>query len=224
MTALTQLGKYELDPTPLGQGAMGVVYRAFDPDLKQAVAIKVIRKELLEGAGEHHARERFKKEAIAGRRLRHPNIVPVYEYGEDGDRSYIVMALIEGRRLKDVLDGGQRFALRETLSVMEQMLEALDYAHRQHVVHRDIKPANLLYSEEGHLQVADFGIARIDASTLTLTGAVLGTPGYMSPEQCQGAPSDHRADLFAAGVILYELLSGERPFRASWGSPSPTRY
>ena len=84
------------------------------------------------------------------------------------------------------------------------MLEALDYAHRQHVVHRDIKPANLLYNEEGHLQVADFGIARIDASTLTLTGAVLGTPGYMSPEQCQGAPSDHRADLFAAGVILYE--------------------
>ncbi|MGQ0593899.1 MAG: serine/threonine-protein kinase [Gammaproteobacteria bacterium] len=217
MTALTQLGKYDLDPTPLGQGAMGVVYRGFDPDLKQAVAIKVIRKELLEGAGAHNARERFKKEAIAGRRLRHPNIVPVYEYGEDGDRSYIVMALIEGRRLKDVLDGGHRFALPETLSVMEQMLEALDYAHRQHVVHRDIKPANLLYSEEGQLQVADFGIARIDASTLTLTGAVLGTPGYMSPEQCRGAPSDHRADVFAAGVILYELLSGERPFRGSSG-------
>ncbi len=217
MSAVTRLGKYELDPVPLGQGAMGVVYRGYDPDLDQPVAIKVIRKELLEEAADKNIRERFKNEAIAGRRLRHPHIVPVYEYGEDGGSSYIVMALIEGRRLKDVLDSGRRFTLAETLSVMKQMLEALHYAHRQNVVDRDIKPANILYGDDRHIQIADFGIARIDASSLTTTGAVLGTPGYMSPEQCRGTPSDHRADLFAAGVILYELLSGGRPFRGSSG-------
>lgn len=196
---------------------MGVVYRGFDPDLRQAVAIKVIRKELLETATEKNARERFKNEAIAGRRLRHPNIVPVYEYGEENGSSYIVMAFIEGRRLKDVLDDGHRFTIAATLSLMKQLLEALAYAHRENVVHRDIKPANILYGQEGHILVADFGIARIGTSTLTTSGAVLGTPGYMSPEQCQGTPSDHRADLFAAGVVLYELLSGERPFRGDSG-------
>ena len=133
---------------------------------------------------------------------RHPNIVPVYEYGEDGDRSYIVMALIEGRRLKDVLDGGQRFALRETLSVMEQILEAWTMRTASTwCIGISSRPTSS-YSEEGHLQVADFGIARIDASTLTLTGAVLGTPGYMSPEQCQGAPSVTRGPLRRRGHPL----------------------
>lgn len=217
MTNPTKLGKYELDPTPIGRGAMGIVYKAFDPDLWQSVAIKVIRTEILEGPGEGNARLRFKNEAVAGRRLRHPNIVPVYDYGEEQECSYIVMAFVEGRRLKDVLDGDHRFSVPEALSIMDQLLEALDYAHRKNVVHRDIKPANILYGEDGRIQVADFGIAKVDASTLTRTGAVLGTPGYMAPEQWQGTPSDQRADLFAAGVILYELLTGEQPFRGSTG-------
>ena len=189
---------------------MGVVYRAFDPDLQQAVAIKVIRKELVEGCGGYLVRLRFKNEAIAGRRLRHPNIVPVYDYGEDHDCSFIVMDWVEGRQLKDVLESGHRFTLSEVLSITEQLLEALDYAHRRNVVHRDIKPSNILYGEAGQIQVVDFGIAKIESSTLTMTGAILGTPGHMAPEQCQGTPSDHRADIFAAGVILYELLTGER--------------
>ncbi len=215
MTTLTKLGKYKLDAIPVGQGAMGVVYKAFDPDLRQTVAIKVIRRELLEDVGEQNWRQRFKNEAIAGRRLRHPNIVPVYDYGEEDDCSYIVMGFVEGRPLREVLRSGHRFSIPEALSVMEQLLDALDHAHGQKVVHRDIKPANVLVGEDGQLQVADFGIAKIDVAGLTRTGAVMGTPGYMSPEQCQGLPSDQRADIFAAGVILYELLTGERPFRAN---------
>ncbi len=160
-------------------------------------------------------RQRFKNEAIAGRRLRHPNIVPVYEYGEDDECSYIVMAFVEGRPLKEALDAGTRSSIAEALTVMEQLLDALQYAHRNNVVHRDIKPANLLIGEDGQLQIADFGIAKIDLATLTRTGVILGTPAYMSPEQCLGTPSDHRADIFSAGVILYELLTGEQPFRAN---------
>jgi formylglycine-generating enzyme required for sulfatase activity/predicted Ser/Thr protein kinase len=210
----TKLGKYELDATPLGQGAMGVVCKGYDPDLRQAVAIKVIRRELLEGPGGEQARLRFKNEAIAGRRLRHPNIVPVYEYGEDQDCSYIVMAFVEGRPLKEALDTGPRSSVSEALAITGQLLDALQHAHSNNVVHRDIKPANILVGEDGQLQIADFGIAKIDLVGLTRTGAVMGTPGYMSPEQCLGTPSDHRADIFAAGVILYQLLTGEQPFRA----------
>ena len=211
----TKLGKYALDPMPLGQGAMGVVYKGFDPDLRHAVAIKVIRRELVEGPGGEPMRQRFKNEAIAGRRLRHPNIVPVYEYGEDEDCSYIVMAFVEGRRLKDALDAGPRSSVPEALAITGQLLDALEHAHRNNVVHRDIKPANILVGEDGQLQIADFGIAKIDLAGLTRTGAVMGTPGYMSPEQCLGTPSDHRTDIFAAGVILYELLTSEQPFRAN---------
>ena len=211
----TQLGKYALDATPLGEGAMGVVYKGYDPDLRQAVAIKVIRGELLEGSSGEQMRQRFKNEAIAGRRLRHPNIVPVYEYGEDEDCSYIVMAFVDGRPLKDELDTGPRSSVSEALAITGQLLAALQHAHRNNVVHRDIKPANILVGEDGQLQVADFGIAKIDLANLTRTGQILGTPAYMSPEQCDAMSPDHRADIFSAGVILYQLLTGEQPFRAS---------
>jgi predicted Ser/Thr protein kinase len=211
----TKLGKYTVDATPLGQGAMGVVYKGFDPDLRQAVAIKVIRRELVDGPGGEQMRQRFKNEAIAGRRLRHPNIVPVYEYGEDDDCSYIVMAFVEGRPLKEALDTGQRSSVPEALDITGQLLDALQHAHHNYVVHRDIKPANLLVGEDGQLQIADFGIAKIDLAGLTRTGAIMGTPAYMSPEQCLGTPSDHRADIFAAGVILYQLLTGEQPFQGN---------
>lgn len=145
----TKLGKYALDATPLGQRAMGVVYKGFDPDLRHGVAIKVIRRELVDGPGGEQMRQRFKNEAIAGRRLRHPNIVPVYEYGEDDEYSYIVMAFAEGRPLKEALDAGTRSLIVEALAVMEQLLDALQHAHRNYVVHRDIKPANILVGEDG---------------------------------------------------------------------------
>jgi eukaryotic-like serine/threonine-protein kinase len=210
----TRLGKYMLDPTPLGQGAMGIVYKGYDPDLGHAVAIKIIRRELVDGPDSAPMRQRFKNEAIAGRRLRHPNIVPVYEYGEDKDCSYIVMAFVEGHPLNEVLKDGPRPSLPEALAITRRLLDALQHAHRHHVVHRDIKPANILVGADGEIEIADFGIAKVDLAGLTRTGQVFGTPAYMSPEQCRGTPpSDQRADLFAAGVILYELLTGEQPFR-----------
>lgn len=211
----TRLGRYELEATPLGQGAMGIVYKGYDPDLRQAVAIKVIRRELVDGPGGEQVRQRFKNEAIAGRRLRHPNIVPVYEYGEDQDCSYIVMAFMEGQPLKEALDTGPRSSVSEALAITRQLLDALQHAHRNNVVHRDIKPANILVAEDGQLQIVDFGIAKIDLASLTRTGQIMGTPAYMSPEQCEAMSPDHRADIFSAGVILYQLLTGEQPFRAS---------
>ncbi len=214
MKTPTKLGKYELEPVPIGEGGMAVVYKGRDPHLGQPVAIKVILKAHLEGPRANELRERFKTEAIAGQRLRHPNIVPVYAYGEQQDCPYIVMKFVEGKQLKKVLDDGYRYSVTEALSIMEQLLEALDYAHSEGVVHRDIKPSNILYSERGRILVADFGIAKVDASTLTRTGIAMGTYGYMAPEQCLGTGSDHRADIFAAGVILYQLLTGERPFHA----------
>jgi serine/threonine-protein kinase len=214
MTTPRKLGKYELEPVPIGEGGMAVVYKGRDPHLGQPVAIKVILRMHLEGPRADELRQRFKTEAIAGQRLRHPNIVPVYAYGERQDCPYIVMKFVEGKQLKKVLDDGYRYSVTEALSVMEQLLEALDYAHSEGVVHRDIKPSNILYGEKGRILVADFGIAKVDASTLTRTGIAMGTYGYMAPEQCLGTGADHRADIFAAGVILYQLLTGERPFHA----------
>ena len=212
----TKLGKYVLAPEPLGEGAMGVVYKGFDPDLQHAVAIKVIRRELVDGPGGEPMRQRFKNEAIAGRRLRHPNIVPVYEYGEDEDCSYIVMAFVDGQPLKEALDAGPRPLVSEALAITRQLLDALQHAHRHNVVHRDIKPANLLVGADGEFHVADFGIAKIDLADLTRTGQLLGTPAYMSPEQCQATPSDHRADIFAAGVVLSWPGSSRSGRRRRW--------
>ncbi len=214
MATPKKLGRYTLDPEPLGRGAMGVVYKGYDPDLGGAVAIKIIRRELVDGPGGEQMRQRFKNEAIAGRRLRHPNIVPVYEYGEDEDCAYIVMAFVEGRPLNEVLKAGPRPSVSEALAITGRLLAALQHAHQNSVVHRDIKPANILVGAGGKIEVADFGIAKVGLAGLTRTGQVFGTPAYMSPEQCRGTPpSDHRADIFAAGALLYELLTGERPFR-----------
>ncbi len=193
---------------------MGVVYKGHDPDLGGAVAIKIIRRELVDGPGGEQMRQRFKNEAIAGRRLRHPNIVPVYDYGEDEDCAYIVMAFVEGRSLNEVLKAGPRPSVSEALAITGRLLAVLQHAHQNSVVHRDIKPANILVGAGGKIEVADFGIAKVGLAGLTRTGQVFGTPAYMSPEQCRGTPpSDHRVDIFAAGALLYELLTGERPFR-----------
>lgn len=193
----------------LGKGAMGVVFEAVDTFLDRSVALKTVRKEFLEDA---KYLERFKREAKAAARLSHAGIVAVHEYGEVGDTAYIAMEFVRGRELKAYLEAGHRFTAGQAAHVVAQVLDALGYAHQQGVVHRDIKPANLMVLADGQVKIADFGIARLEHSDLTQTGNVLGTPSYMSPEQFMGQTVDGRADLFATGVMLYELLTGERPF------------
>jgi serine/threonine protein kinase len=212
MSQPQRLGKYELVEV-LGKGAMGVVYKAFDPDIHRIVAIKTTRKELIED--DDHAgmmMARFKNEARAAGRLSHPGIVAVYDYGESSSVTYIAMEFVQGASLREYFNRGTRFAERDIVSIMAQLLDALHHAHEQGVWHRDIKPANLIIMDSGRIKVADFGIARIDTSQLTLTGVVMGSPGYMAPEQYTGGTVDRRADLFAAGVVMYQLLTGTHAF------------
>jgi len=213
MHAPERLGKY-LIRRELGRGAMGVVYEGYDPMIERAVAIKVLR---LDEADPHLAAElrmRFRREAQAAGRLGHPGIVGVYEYGEDAgaDVTFIAMELVRGRDLKSLFDSGKRFTLAETGRLMAELLAALQHAHERGVVHRDIKPGNIILLDDGGVKVADFGIARLDTSELTQLGSVLGTVSHMSPEQLTGEAVDGRSDLYSCGVILYQLLTGERPF------------
>lgn len=208
------LGKYQIIAA-IGRGAAGTVWRATDPVIERTVAIKTIK---LDHAGDAEAAEeigRFKREAQAAGRLSHPNVVAVHDYGEQGGLAYLVMEYVEGGSLKGLLDKGERLPLKEVARVMDELLAALAHAHEKGVVHRDIKPANVMLTRSGQVKVADFGIARIESSTMTQAGTVLGTPAYMSPEQFRGEPVDQRTDLYSAGVVLYQLLTGERPFDGS---------
>lgn len=213
-----RLGKY-LVSRVLGEGAMGVVYEALDPDIHRPVAIKAIRGSLLApGAEGLDGAGRFLVEAQAAGRLSHPNIVSVYEYGQTGDQRYIAMEYVAGVCLHEPLALGLRLPLADTLSLVDQLLDALECAHAQGVWHRDIKPANLLLTPEGRLKVTDFGIARIDGGAQTRHTSVLGSPGYMAPERYTDDAPDARVDLFACGVLLYELLTGCAPFRGTAGA------
>jgi tRNA A-37 threonylcarbamoyl transferase component Bud32 len=209
-----RLGKYEIRGA-LGKGAMGVVYRGFDPHIEREVAIKTIRKDLVEPELAVQYMARFRNEAKAAGRLHHPNIVGVYEYGEDADITFIAMEYVEGTGLREYLNRHTSFDFAQLTALMAQLLGALEFAHGRGIVHRDIKPSNLIVTSQGLLKVADFGVARVDTSNLTTAGMVIGTPSYMSPEQCRGLEADARSDLFSAGVVLYELLTGEKPFRGS---------
>ncbi len=206
-----KLGKYEIH-RELGSGAMGVVYEGWDPGIARRVAIKTVRRDQLDRAEAGEILARFQREAQAAGRLSHPNIVGIYEYGEDEGTAFIAMEFIEGRELKDYFDANERFALPEIGRIMAQLLAALGHAHQNGITHRDIKPANIILLKDGTVKVADFGIARIESSNLTQAGAVLGTPAYMSPEQFMGQTVDGRSDLFSAGVILYQFLTGDKPF------------
>jgi serine/threonine-protein kinase len=206
-----KLGKYEIR-RQLGRGAMGIVYEGYDPFIQRTVALKTIRKELLDQDQAQEMLARFQREAQAGGRLSHPNIVAIYDYGEDQDTAYIAMEFIEGKELKELFTENIRFTLTNVVDIMSQLLSALNYSHLHGVVHRDIKPANIIIMADGQIKIADFGIARLESSHLTQTGSVLGTPNYMSPEQFMGQHVDGRSDLFSAGVILYQLLTGEKPF------------
>lgn len=206
-----QLGKYEIRGE-LGRGAMGVVYDGWDPGIGRRVALKTVRRDQLEGNEAEELLSRFKREAQAAGRLSHPGIVAVYEYGEDAGTAFIAMEFVEGRELKDFFDKNERFPIAEIVRVMTQLLEAIGHAHANGIVHRDIKPANVFLLKDGRVKVGDFGIARLESSNLTQAGSVLGTPAYMSPEQFMGQTVDARSDLFSAGVILYQFLTGEKPF------------
>ena len=212
---LKKLGKYDV-VRELGKGAMGIVYEGFDPFIERTVALKTIQKSVLDPQDATDMINRFRREAQAAGRLTHPNIVAIYEYGEDGDTSFIAMEFIRGKELKSFFDKEERFQLTDTLRIMSQLLSALEYSHSRGVVHRDIKPANIiLMDEDNSVKVADFGIARIESSTLTQVGTVLGTPAYMSPEQFLGQIVDRRSDIYSSGVILYQFLTGEKPFTGS---------
>jgi serine/threonine-protein kinase len=208
------LGKYEIR-RELGRGAMGVVYEGYDPLIKRIVALKTIRADQLAGENAETVIARFRREAQAAGRLNHPSIVSIYDFGEDEGVWFIAMEFIQGRELKDYFQANERFATADIVRIMTQILAALGYSHRLGVIHRDIKPANIILLGDGAVKVADFGIAHIESSNMTQVGTVLGTPSYMSPEQIMGLPIDGRSDLFSAGVILYQFLTGERPFSGS---------
>lgn len=193
----------------LGKGAMGVVYKAHDPVLDRLVAVKKMVDEIGE---DEELRRRFHSEARAAAGLNHPNIVTIYELGETSAETFIVMELLEGVDLATVLRRKIPLTVPARLSIVAQLCEGLEFAHHHGIVHRDIKPANLHLSPAGVVKILDFGIARLASSTMTGTGALLGTPDYMSPEQVSGARIDARSDLFAVGAVFYELMCGGRPF------------
>src|SRR5271157_4409345 len=210
-TGQATLGKYEIRGK-LGRGAMGVVLDGWDPLIGRRVAIKTVP---LMNASDPEVQEslaRFKREAQAAGRLSHPNIVGIFDYGETDAAAYIVMEFVQGQSLKERLDSGERFSVAETVRMMEQILAALQYSHERGVVHRDIKCANVMLTQDGRVKLADFGVARIEGSTMTQDGSIIGTPAYMSPEQLMGQLADARSDIYSAGVVLYQLLAGERPF------------
>ncbi|MBE2293915.1 MAG: serine/threonine protein kinase [Phycisphaerales bacterium] len=206
------IGRYRVIGV-LGRGAMGVVYRAHDAAIDREVAIKTIHRRLLRGEEGAEWLERFRREVRAAGRCLHPNIVTVFEYGEETGAPYIVMEYVQGRELRGYLKDRQPLPLTNAVAIIIQVLQALGQAHSAGVVHRDIKPANIILLADGQVKVTDFGIARLETgNSMTQCGMTVGTPGYMAPEQFQGREADRRADLYAAGVVLFELLTGTRPF------------
>src|SRR6266704_1559507 len=213
MPTVTKAGRYEI-VGELGRGAMGVVYKAVDPVIGRTVAVKAIRlSEEGTGLSRPELLTRFQTEARAAGLLTHPNIVVVFDAGEEDGLYYITMELVEGKSLQALLDGGHAFPLPRTLRIMEQTCGALQFAHERNVVHRDIKPANLMLTADDTVKVTDFGTAKIlQFGTVQQTAHVMGTPSYMSPEQVKGRAVDGRSDIFSLGVMLYEMVTGEKPF------------
>jgi serine/threonine-protein kinase len=206
-----QLGRYQI-AAEIGRGAMGVVYKAHDPVLGRTVAVKTVNMALeRDEAAQYEAR--FLQEARAAGGLNHPNLVTIYDIGKSGEVAYMAMEFIEGVELRTLLTPGKPLPLEQAVSITAQVAEGLAYAHSHGVVHRDVKPANIMVTASGGVKITDFGIARMrSAAVQTQTGAALGSPKYMSPEQVLGKRADHRSDLFSLGVIAYEMLAGAAPF------------
>ncbi|HVM12491.1 MAG TPA: protein kinase, partial [Actinomycetota bacterium] len=203
--------RYELGPV-VGRGGMATVYRARDRVLHREVAVKVLQPQL---ARDQEFIERFRREARAAAGLSHPNIVGVHDHGSDGSDHFIVMEFVEGRTLAEVLDEEGALETGRAIAIATDVAAALSAAHERGLVHRDVKPANILLTDRGRVMVTDFGIARAATSQgLTMTGTVLGTASYLSPEQARGEPVDERSDVYSLGCVLYEMLTGEPPFAA----------
>ena len=204
-----KLGRYEI-VREVGHGAMGVVYEATDPNIGRKVALKTIRAGTL-GTNPEEVAKRFKNEARAAGGLNHPNIVTIYDADEQNGILYLAMEFLQGTTLDVLLHSLQTLKPDQAVDIVRQVCAGLDYAHSKGVVHRDIKPGNIMVLVTGAVKITDFGIART-ANVMTMTGQVLGTPNYMSPEQVVGKTVDGRSDLFSVGVLLYEMVTGERPF------------
>lgn len=210
--SLKKIGKYRI-LGKIGQGRMGVVFRAQDPLIERELAIKVIRVDMLQDPERHQeAEKRFLTEARAAGKLLHPNIVTIFDVGRDQDLLYIAMEYLDGKDLRHYCRPENRLSLRHVLAAMIRLCDALDYAHRHGTVHRDIKPANIFRTTDGIIKITDFGLAKLPAGGLTREGVVLGSPSYMATEQIAGQPIDGRTDIFALGVVLYELIMAELPF------------
>ena len=207
-----ELGRYRVRRV-LGRGAMGVVYLGEDPVIGRQVAVKVIQ--VFVGVAEEEMRlrqDRFEREFRSAGSLSHPNIVTVYDVGKEGDASFIAMEYVPGETLEDVIDSGRHLTLGEAAELARSIAGALDYAHERDIVHRDIKPGNILLTPEGVPKLSDFGVAKLNTAQATMTGTVIGTPAYMSPEQITGDPITGASDQFSLAVLLYQVLTGERPF------------
>src|SRR5262245_9988234 len=212
----SRVGKYRVDHV-IGRGAIGIVFKGYDEQIDRPVAIKTLRPEILEDVEESEEfLKRFAAEARSAGRCLHPNIVTVFDLVEQDEAPYIVMEYVNAGTLENVIKAGTLLPVRQVGEIMAQLLFALDHAHSKGVIHRDVKPANVLCPSAASIKVADFGVARLDALNMTRTGdlGMIGTPNYMAPERFLGRPADVRADLFSAGVILYQLLTGSKPFIA----------
>jgi serine/threonine-protein kinase len=206
------IGRYVVEEL-VGVGGMGEIYRAQDPVLRRTVAIKLISTKLMSGADRADYIRRFRREAEAAARCAHPNIVSIYDFALHDEQPYLAMEFVSGRSLRQLLDEVPVMDIPDAIAIMLQVLDALTSAHRQGVIHQDVKPANIMLTAEQRVKVGDFGISRImTVETMTVFSTV-GTPSYMSPEQCRGDLVDARSDLFSAGATLFEMVSGERPFQ-----------
>lgn len=210
MDAKKKYGKYEVIEK-IGQGGMGEVFKARDPILKRDVAIKTLSAGVSE---EDDLRSRFEREAQLAAGLNHPNIVHIYDFGEEGGKIYMAMELLVGKDLKAAIKSNSLAGLDDKLRLMEEVCEGLAFAHFREIVHRDLKPANIHIQPDGRAKIMDFGLAKLESSDMTRTGVIMGTPDYMSPEQVQGGKADARSDVYSLGAVFYELLTGKRPFSA----------
>jgi len=214
VASVRQVGRYQI-AEELGRGAMGVVYKAQDPAIGRVVAIKSIRlSDLTDEAERQRMHDRLFREAQSAGVLSHPNIVTIYDIAEEDGMAYIFMEYVNGPTLEKLLGAHQPPAGATLLSLLRQTAGALDYAHRKGIVHRDIKPANIMVHDGTIAKITDFGVARIASQQMTLSGTMMGTPNYMSPEQVEGRPVDGRADQFSLAVVAYEIFTGEKPFAA----------
>ena len=209
---MPKLGRYEI-LEQIGRGAMGIVYKGRDPVLNRLTAIKTIRfSDEFDADKVDTIKEHFYREAEVVAKLSHPNIVTIYDVGEDLDLTFLAMEYLQGENLEKYVHTGQLFPIKKCLQIIGQACDALEYAHQHDIIHRDIKPANIMLLGDGSIKVTDFGIARATTSTKTRTGIIKGTPYYMSPEQTKGNQITGRSDIFSLGIVFYQLLTGRLPF------------